>query len=94
MIQTDYPGGAFSWRNTMRVKLLSAYVVGLGVAVAVVAAQARTPTQAPTQTESQARTSPPTLDELRHAVSGLRGGRIKRPGSVRRADSRPEDTGE
>ena len=65
----------------MRVKLLSAFVVGLGVAVAMVAAQARTPAQAPTQPESQARTSPPTLDELRRAVSGLRGGRIKRPGS-------------
>ena len=53
----------------MRSRLLCAGVVGLAVLVVGIAVA------------QEARTSPPTLEELRRAVTGLRGDRIKRPAS-------------
>ena len=58
----------------MSFKLLSASVIGLaGLAAGIVLAEAQAPTSAPPRA--------PTIDELRKAVAGLRGGRIPRPTS-------------
>jgi len=60
----------------MRFKLLCAAMVGFALTAVDVSLA-----QAPAGTASGAQTSPPTVDELRRAVTGLRGDRIKRPAS-------------
>jgi 4-carboxymuconolactone decarboxylase len=65
----------------MRVKLVSAVVVTLaGMAAGLAVAPARTEAQA-TRPELQAAGTAPTIEDLRRAVSSLRGDRIKRPTS-------------
>jgi 4-carboxymuconolactone decarboxylase len=65
----------------MRFRLLCASVIGLaGVAGGLGIARAQAPSAAAAP-EAQTQKAPPTLEELRRAVSSLRGDRIKRPTS-------------
>jgi 4-carboxymuconolactone decarboxylase len=66
-------------RTTMRlVPLCTAGVSGAVIALAIVAITAA---QVPSSSPPQSQNGPPTLEDLRRAVSSLRGGRIQRPAS-------------
>jgi len=66
----------------MRFRILCAAVVAFAaIAVCFAVAQPRAWAQVPASTDSRSAAPSPTLEELRRAVAGLRGDRIKRPTS-------------